>query len=310
MNLEFTPDQRAFVDAVERIALRHAPQSALGTASFEVSPSLQADLDATGLLDAAAVAELGPVASVAMVTRLARLPQCIELPMAALLLPIHAPEMPRPAALLWQRRDTPCRFVVGARTLLHVREDRVECAAAGDGDAVSLDSPFGYPIGRLHTPDVLVWKRLVVDAAALVAHWRVAIAAELAGNLGAALDTVVEHVRDRRQFGRPLGAFQGIQHRLAGGAVRVEAMRWLALRAAQSGSAGDAAAAAGYAQQAATSLIYDLHQFMGAMGLTLEHPLHRWTTRAKWLRSELDGAEKSYQALADATWGTPKEHAL
>lgn len=49
---------------------------------------------------------------------------------------------------------------------------------------------------------------------------------------------------------------------------------------------------------------------MGAMGLTLEHPLHRWTTRAKWLRSELDGAEKSYQALADATWGTPKEHAL
>jgi hypothetical protein len=309
MNLDFTSDQRAFLDAVERIAVRHAPQLTLGAAPFEPSIALQTDLESAGLFDAAGIDELGPVAAVAMVMRLARLPQCLELCAAALLLPLHAPGWSRRAALLRERRDVPTRFLAGSCTLLCVRGDGVEMATPDDRDVEPLDSPFGYPIGRLRAPDSLAWQPLTTDAAALRAMWRLGVAAELAGNLGAALDAVVEYLRDRRQFGRPLGAFQGVQHRLAGGAVRVDAMRWLALQAAHSGREADAAAAAGYAQQAATTLIYDLHQFMGAMGLTLEHPLHRWTTRAKWLRSELNGAEAQYQALADATWGTAMERA-
>jgi alkylation response protein AidB-like acyl-CoA dehydrogenase len=190
-----------------------------------------------------------------------------------------------------------------------LRSGGVEAAALTDADVEPLDSPFGLPMGRLRAPDTLGWRLLAVDVEALLALWRVGLAAEMAGNLGAALDAVVEHVRDRRQFDRPLGAFQGVQHRLAGAAVRIEAMRWLALRAAHSGNSADAAAAAGYAQQAVTVLIYDLHQFMGAMGLTLEHPLHRWTTRAKALRAELGGAEAQYHVLADDTWGLAMEHA-
>ena len=38
------------------------------------------------------------------------------------------------------------------------------------------------------------------------------------------------------------------------------------------------------------------------MGLTLEHPLHRWTYRAKLLRSDLGGAEQNYIELADMGW--------
>jgi alkylation response protein AidB-like acyl-CoA dehydrogenase len=307
MKLEFSDDQRAFLDAVERIALRHAALSRLGDAVFEGSGALQADLAQAGLFEAAAIDELGPVAAVAMITRLARLPQCLELVGAALLLPLNAPSAPRPAALLWQRCDRPARWLPGARTLLCLRSDRVDTATLSDAEVEPLDSPFGYPMGRLREPDALAWRPLAADAAAITAQWRTGLAAELAGCLGAALDAVVEHVRDRRQFGRPLGAFQGVQHRLAGAAVRVEAMRWLALQAAHSGRAADAAAAAGYAQQAATPLIYDLHQFMGAMGLTLEHPLHRWTTRAKALRAELGGADAQYQALADRTWGMATE---
>ena len=41
---------------------------------------------------------------------------------------------------------------------------------------------------------------------------------------------------------------------------------------------------------------------MGAMGLTLEHPLHRWTYRVKLLRSDLGGAEMQFRAVADAAW--------
>ncbi len=43
---------------------------------------------------------------------------------------------------------------------------------------------------------------------------------------------------------------------------------------------------------------------MGAMGLTLEHPLHRWTFRVKLLRSELGGAERQFDAVAARAWGT------
>jgi alkylation response protein AidB-like acyl-CoA dehydrogenase len=308
MNFQHTADQQAFVDAVDRIAARHRTKSVLGASQLERSPELEADLERASLFDAAGVEELGPVAATAMIVRLAQLPQCLELIASALLLPLHAPALPRPCAVLWDRRRQPARWLSAARTVLCVRGDSVEVASLADGDTVALDSPFGYPVARLRAPDALPWQPLQADAQALRSWWRVGVAAELAGSLGAALDTVVEHVRDRRQFGRPLGAFQAVQHRLAEGAVRVEAMRWLALQAAHSGSAADAAAAAGYAQQAASTLLYDLHQFMGAMGLTLEHPLHRWTTRAKMLRADLGGAEAQYRAVADAAWGAVEEH--
>jgi len=309
MNFEFTADQRALLDAVDRIAAHHEVPQALGTTAFVPAPGLEADLEGAALLDAAAVEELGAVAAVAMVIRLARLPQGMELIARTLLGPLHwppnAPALIRwPCAVLWEGRGRAARFLPGARTVLCVRGTVVEAAPVQAGDVLPLDSPFGYPVGRLRAPDALPWQPVHSDAQALRTTWRVGLAAELAGQLGAALDAVVQHVRDRRQFGRPLGSFQAVQHRLAEAAVRVEAMRCLALQAAHRGTSADAAAAAGYAQQAAAPLIYDLHQFMGAMGLTLEHPLHRWTTRAKMLRADLGGHAAQYQALADATWGT------
>jgi alkylation response protein AidB-like acyl-CoA dehydrogenase len=113
---------------------------------------------------------------------------------------------------------------------------------------------------------------------------------------------VLEHVRHRRQFGRPLGSFQAIQHRLAQAAGKIDGVRWLVLRAASTSQSGDALAASAQAQDIATQVSYDLHQFVGAMGLTLEHPLHRWTYRVKLLRAELGGAAAQFAQLADAAW--------
>jgi alkylation response protein AidB-like acyl-CoA dehydrogenase len=302
MNLEFNPDQTALLDAVERIAADNETRPVLGANHFEFSASLQADLASAGLFDAAAVEELGPVAAAAMVHRLAKLPQCVELVAAALVLPLLAPALPGPCALVWDRRDRPARWLPGARTVLCIRGNTVECAALTDAEIAALDSPFGYPVGRLVAPDMLSWRTLDLDAAELRRLWRVGVAAELSGCLEAGLHAVAAHVRDRRQFGRPLGAFQAVQHRLATAAVQVEAARWLALQAAYSGSAADAACALAHAQECTPAITYDLHQFMGAMGLTLEHPLHRWTTRAKMLRSDLGGAQAQQLALAAAAW--------
>jgi alkylation response protein AidB-like acyl-CoA dehydrogenase len=303
LNLSFNSDQQALLDAVERIALDHEAQPSYGTSHWEHSASLQADLDGAGVFDAAAIEELGPVAATAMVLRLARLPQCMELVAAALILPLLAPTLPRPCALLQGDHNRPARWLPGARSVVCVRDGTAFAALLQDKDVASLDSPFGYPVGRLVLPAALDWQALDVDTQALRRLWQLGVAAELAGCLDAGLRAVVAHVTERRQFGRPLGAFQAIQHRLAHAAVQVEAARWMALQAAFSGSEADAAAALAYVQQAVPAITYDLHQFMGAMGLTLEHPLHRWTTRAKMLRADLGGAQMQLRALADLAWG-------
>jgi alkylation response protein AidB-like acyl-CoA dehydrogenase len=158
----------------------------------------------------------------------------------------------------------------------------------------------------LGAADALAWKPLPgADVSRLRRAWQVGTAAETAGCLGAALDSVLDHVKERRQFGRPLGSLQAVQHRLAECATLVEGAKWLALKAADTGTPLDAATAAGFAQGIAKKVAYDLHQFMGAMGLTLEHPLHRWTYRTKLLSSDLGGTDRHMITVAEAAWPAP-----
>jgi alkylation response protein AidB-like acyl-CoA dehydrogenase len=96
-----------------------------------------------------------------------------------------------------------------------------------------------------------------------------------------------------------------VRHRLAEAKVKATGLHWLALQAAATGQAADAALAAAYAQTAASQTVYDLHQFLGAMGMTLEHPLHLWTYRMKALIGELGGQGGQALAAADAVWGPP-----
>ena len=58
-----------------------------------------------------------------------------------------------------------------------------------------------------------------------------------------------------------------------------------------------------HAQEAAKRVGYDFHQFLGAMGMTLEHPLHLWTYRLKALTGELGGRGGNAVAAAEAIWG-------
>jgi alkylation response protein AidB-like acyl-CoA dehydrogenase len=80
-------------------------------------------------------------------------------------------------------------------------------------------------------------------------------------------------------------------------------VRWLALKAAWTADAGDAALAALHAQESATRVVYDVHQMFAAMGMTLEHPLHLWTYRLKALLSELGGRAGQANAVAEH-WDT------
>ena len=106
----------------------------------------------------------------------------------------------------------------------------------------------------------------------------------------------------RRIYGRNFRRVTLLSGPLAGAATNIAAGRLLARKAASHGSAEDALVALGYVQDCAPRILYDLHQFMGAMGLTLEHPLYRWSYRVKLLLSALGGASQQLRDLSAIAW--------
>jgi alkylation response protein AidB-like acyl-CoA dehydrogenase len=115
----------------------------------------------------------------------------------------------------------------------------------------------------------------------------VALAAECTGVGQRALDMSVEYARDRKQFGRPIGAYQAISHRCAQMLLEVEGARSLTYFA---GWAADhepeslplaASMAKAYASDAAWGVTAASLQVHGGIGFTWEHDLHFFLKRAK-----------------------------
>lgn len=111
-----------------------------------------------------------------------------------------------------------------------------------------------------------------------------ALAAEAVGAADAALARTVDHVRTREQFGRPIGSFQAVKHRLADVYVAVQAARSAAYYAAWAAGGPEgrvagplALAAALEAQRAAAGEAVQLH---GGIGITWEHDAHLYLKRA------------------------------
>ena len=297
MDLSLNEDQLAVESALEKLAGQFATSPVDFHGFALVSDKLDAELEEGGYFEIAAVPEMGPLAAAVAVERLARLPYTAEVALSMLVRPHLDAELPRPFGIVENGR--PGRFVAGAKTLLVIDGDAVGITHPEPADVEALpDSLFAYPMARLvGKPEV---RPLSAEQAAAVKTWlRVALAAEMAGLMQAALDAIVEHVSVRKQFGRPIGTFQALRHRLSECAVLTGGVRWLALKAAWSGAAGDAALAALHAQDSATRVIYDVHQMSGAMGMTLEMDLHLWTYRMKALLSELGGRAGQAAAVGE-----------
>lgn len=307
--MEFEPsdDQRAILEAVEALLARHAgPARAIelaGKGGYDAE--LDAALREAGFLDLARGEESGPLEAALLVEAVARAGGLVAAGAAALVAPQVIDEaVPGPIALALAGSDAPVRFAAHAQTLLVLDAYSARRLDLVPGDVEPVRSNFGYPLGRLRDG-------LSAGGAALGAGsgvrlrnaWRTALAVELAGTMRAALDVTLDYVKKRRQFGRAIGSFQGVQHRLAHAAVLVEGARWLALEAAWQGSSEEGAAvAAAQASSAAHRVFTETHQFSGAMGFTREHDLHVWSMRLQALRLELDGAAGHQRAAAAARW--------
>jgi hypothetical protein len=309
MKFEPSDDQIAILDAVARLVEPYRSLDSKTVVQRTVYASkLELALRDGGFFDMGADSTDTRVASALIVAELAKLPVCIEATASLLVRPMVCPEARGPIALLSGDGTLPTRFLPQAHAALLADDRRIRIIDLNPGDTEELPSLFAYPVGRIK-PQALSRARDIpgVPAELLRQWWRVGIALEAYGALCAANALTIEHVKQRRQFGQPLGAFQAIQHRLAMDATTIEAIRWLAMRAAYSGTTADAAMAAGYAQESIANVVYDLHQFSGAMGLTLEYPLHLFTYRARMLQSECGGADAQLAVSVNEAWPEPRD---
>jgi len=118
------------------------------------------------------------------------------------------------------------------------------------------------------------------DALAPEAH--LAVAADCLGAANAALELTIEYMKMRRQFDRPIAMFQALKHRAADMKARIavaEALLWNRVRD-DAATLVQCAAAKTLAAEAFAFVTEEAIQLHGGIGLTEEHPIHRFMKRA------------------------------
>jgi alkylation response protein AidB-like acyl-CoA dehydrogenase len=124
-------------------------------------------------------------------------------------------------------------------------------------------------------------------AMATLDHTRPTIGAQAVGIAQGALDVAVGYLKDRRQFGKSLAEFQGLQFMVADAAMQIEASRTLVYQAAAAAERGDenagflASAAKCLASDTAMKVTVDAVQLLGGAGYTRDFPVERMMRDAK-----------------------------
>lgn len=328
MNLEFTPEQRALGEAVRRLFARQAPAERLRalwmteTGRDPVVWSGLVDIGVTGLLldDGERGAVGDELDLVLVLTEAGRACLPDELVDALLVGPwLLRTGLPHDVARQWlpALAAGDLRVAVGASASdvvadahmadLVVLDDSEDCVVhRRDGvklePLVSMDpsrrlfrviptgTRDGIPLRGEALREGAESRRLVGSAARL-------------GGLGSALlDMTVQYARQRVQFGRPIGSFQGVKHQLAHAhslnelSARATAVA-AALVAMGDPKASDAAAMARIcAVQAEAESNRVALQVHGGIGFTWEHDLQLWLKHGKALE-QADGASRDVLAL-------------
>jgi alkylation response protein AidB-like acyl-CoA dehydrogenase len=118
-------------------------------------------------------------------------------------------------------------------------------------------------------------------------HTRITIAAQAVGIAQGALDAAKDYIKERKQFGKAIAEFQGIQFMIADMAMQVEAARQLTYRAAAASERNDpdltflGAASKCFASDVAMQVTTDAVQLLGGYGYTRDYPVERMMRDAK-----------------------------
>jgi alkylation response protein AidB-like acyl-CoA dehydrogenase len=303
VQFDLTSDQRDLLGAVGTLLSRFAGPGrcrALGGSSPDYDHDLDAAMAAAGFLGIAAEQDGGPLEAALVGEAVAAAAGVMSYGAAALVATgIGASGLHGPIALTTSTHRGPVRYAAQARTLLVLDGDVTRIVDVEPGTFASVPSRFGYPFGRIDDLPTVGRNLDGGSGTRMLAWWRLALAVEMVGTLIAALELTVAYTREREQFGRAIGSFQAVQHRLAELTMLGEGARWLARETAWRGAPDDAAALAlVHATSVARRIPTETHQLTGAVGFAAEYDLHLWTmrlpallTEAAWLQQAASTAD-------------------
>lgn len=117
-----------------------------------------------------------------------------------------------------------------------------------------------------------------------------------------ALELTSAYVRERIQFGVPIGSFQAVQHRLADAYIDVQSMRWVTWRAAWKLSRNEDATrevtiAKFWASEAGARVAASAQHLHGGMGVDIDYPIHRYFLWSKALELSFGNATQQLVTL-------------
>jgi alkylation response protein AidB-like acyl-CoA dehydrogenase len=191
-----------------------------------------------------------------------------------------------------------------AQVIVLIEDDTATVVAAEDAEIEALEAiDPTRSAGRVTVP-VGAGEALEGDVRSAIDRALIVIAAELVGVAQSALDMTTEYVKERKQFGTPVGAYQAVSHRCAQMLLDTERARvltsfasWAAdaepERLAEGAAMAKAAASSG-AKEVTNAAI----QMHGGIGFTWEADVHWLYKRAQLDTAMLGGARRHREALA------------
>ena len=195
-----------------------------------------------------------------------------------------------------------------ADVLLVLTQDEVSVVPCNEIDATDLPNPTDptTPVSILSA----IPSGAPLGGADLAASWRqrgsLLASAQLSGNSSGSTALAVAYAKEREQFGRPIGSFQGLKHLLADSWIRTEVARssaWSAgvtLDEPEVGSVDRAVAGARLTSaRAATENAKTCVQVHGGMGFTWEVDAHLFLKRAWVLETQFGSVDEAADTVAD-----------
>ncbi len=218
------------------------------------------------------------------------------------------------------------RFVPSA----HLAKRLVVPASIADGAALFLVAPDapGVTLTRQRASSGEPLFALTLDGAAAerigdsdgaIVRWlheaaTIGLCALQTGVSEKALEITTGYVREREQFGGPIGAFQAVQHRCADGYIDLESIRWTMWRAASRLARGlavprEAAVAKFWAADGGSRVAGSAQHLHGGIGVDVDYPIHRYFLWTKALEFRLGAATPTLVQLGRDLAAAPPEPA-
>jgi alkylation response protein AidB-like acyl-CoA dehydrogenase len=294
VDLQLSAEQELLDEAARSLFGEHAGHQRVRELRGGVDRDLVERLDAHGFLDAA---EAGPIEAVLVAERAAESVAAAPITARVVVGPLAGFNDLPPVLGLVASPSGLVRFAGQCDAYLVIDGESAVLADADDVDVEAVTSRAPMPMGRvrLRRPG----SGAARPAAALRRAWQIGIAVEVGATSLAAVEFAARHVRDREQFGRPIGSFQAVQHRLARSYSLAQATRWLGRRGAwHHTDEYRTASAATFAALTARETYDNTHQVVGGIGITTEYGMTEWAMRLLALHTELGGRRAHARRVA------------